>query len=121
MSTPDRSGPVRRVLFQVHLWVGVAAALYVLVVSVTGAALVFRIHLQRAAHPELLTASNAGPQADIATVLESVRQAYPHGLLAATGLVLWWTRVVAPRWRRRGAAEAALSGTPVGPAAEDVT
>jgi uncharacterized iron-regulated membrane protein len=70
------------VLFQVHLWVGVAAALYVLVVSVTGAALVFRIHLQRAAHPELLTASNAGPQADIATVLESVRQAYPHGRLS---------------------------------------
>lgn len=82
MSTPDRSGPVRRVLFQTHLWVGVAAALYVLVVSVTGAALVFRIHLQRAAHPELLTARNDGPQADVATVLESVRNAYPRGRLA---------------------------------------
>lgn len=68
-------------LFQAHLWVGVAAALYVLVVSVTGAALVFRIHLQRAAHPELLTAGNDGPQADVATVLESVRNAYPNGRL----------------------------------------
>lgn len=68
-------------LFQAHLWVGVAAALYVLVVSVTGAALVFRIHLQRAAHPELLTAGNDGPQADVATVLESVRNTYPNGRL----------------------------------------
>ena len=75
----DRSGPLRRALFQVHLWTGVAIALYAVVVSVTGAALVFRIHLQRAAHPELLTASVDGPQADIATVLENVRHAYPHG------------------------------------------
>ena len=82
MSSPDRSAPLRRVLFQVHLWVGVTAALYVLVVSVTGAALVFRIHLQRAVHPELLTARTDGPQADIVTVLESVREAYPRGRLS---------------------------------------
>lgn len=81
MSPLDRSGPLRRVLFQVHLWIGVAAALYVLVVSVTGAALVFRIHLQRAVHPELLTAQTDGPQADMATVLERVRDAYPQGRL----------------------------------------
>ncbi|MDE2904913.1 MAG: PepSY-associated TM helix domain-containing protein [Acidobacteriota bacterium] len=77
-----RSGPLRRVLFQVHLWVGVAAALYVLVVSVTGAALVFRIHLQRAVHPKLLTARTDGPQADMVTVLERVRDAYPRGRLS---------------------------------------
>ncbi len=82
MSLLDRSGPLRRVLFQVHLWVGVAAALYVLAVSVTGAALVFRIHLQRAVHPELLTARTDGPQADIVTVLERVRDAYPRGRLS---------------------------------------
>ena len=82
MSLLDRSGPLRRVLFQVHLWVGATAALSVLVVSVTGAALVFRIHLQRAVHPELLTAGNGGPQADIATVLERVRDAYPQGRLS---------------------------------------
>ena len=79
MSLLDRSGPLRRALFQVHLWTGVAIALYAVVASVTGAALVFRIHLQRAAHPELLTAGTDGPPADIATVLESVRDAYPRG------------------------------------------
>ena len=82
MSLLDRSGPLRRALFQVHLWTGVAVALYVVVVSVTGAALVFRIHLQRVAHPELLTAATDGPQADIATVLENVRDAYPGGRVA---------------------------------------
>ena len=79
MSLPGRSGALRRALFQVHLWTGVAVALYAVVVSVTGATLVFRIHLQRAVHPELLTAGVDGPQADIATVLESVRDAYPRG------------------------------------------
>ena len=79
MSLLDRSGTLRRALFQIHLWTGVAIALYAVVASVTGAALVFRIHLQRAAHPELLTAGSDGPQAHIATVLESVRDAYPRG------------------------------------------
>ena len=43
----------RRVLFQIHLWLGVIVGLYVLVVSVTGAALVFRIDMQRAMFPHL--------------------------------------------------------------------
>ena len=73
---------LRRALFQIHLWVGVAAALYVVVVSVTGAALVFRINLQRVVHPELLTASADGPLADIATVLERVRDTYPGGRIS---------------------------------------
>jgi hypothetical protein len=70
---------LRRALFQVHLWVGVAAALYVIVVSVTGAALVFRINLQRAAHPHLFTPSAAGPLAAPVSVLDAVRDAYPSG------------------------------------------
>ena len=74
-----RSVFLRRVLFQVHLWTGVLVALYVIVVSVTGAALVFRINLQRAVHPDLLTSSGDGPPADIATVLDTLREAYPGG------------------------------------------
>ena len=69
----------RRALFQVHLWAGVLAALYVIVVCVTGAALVFRINLQRAVHPDLLTSSGDGPPADVAGVLDTLREAYPGG------------------------------------------
>jgi uncharacterized iron-regulated membrane protein len=68
---------VRRVLFQVHLWVGVCTGLYIFVVCVTGAALVFRIDMQRALHPHLFTARTAGPVAHPADVMESVARAFP--------------------------------------------
>jgi uncharacterized iron-regulated membrane protein len=67
---------LRRALFQVHLWIGVAAGLYVFVVCITGAALVFRIDMQRAAHPELFTPAPGIP-ADAATILEGVQAAFP--------------------------------------------
>ena len=46
---------LRRVVFQIHMWLGLLAGLYVLLISITGAALVFRIDLQRALHPDLFT------------------------------------------------------------------
>ena len=72
---------MRRLLFQVHLWLGVLLGLYVVVVCVSGAALVFRIDLQRALDPHLFTPGAAGPLADPVAVMESVSRAYPqHGL-----------------------------------------
>jgi uncharacterized iron-regulated membrane protein len=68
---------VRRALFQLHMWIGVTTGLYIFVVCSTGAALVFRIDLQRTMHPGLFTPSGAGPQADPVDVMESVRKAYP--------------------------------------------
>lgn len=56
--------------------------LYILVVSTTGAALVFRINLQRAQHPHLFTPSAPGPTAPAATILERVRDAYPNDRLS---------------------------------------
>jgi uncharacterized iron-regulated membrane protein len=38
---------LRRALFQVHLWIGIALGLYVAVMSVTGSVLVYRIELNR--------------------------------------------------------------------------
>jgi uncharacterized iron-regulated membrane protein len=37
---------LRRVLFQVHLWTGITAAIYAIVVSVTGSALVFHWEIE---------------------------------------------------------------------------
>jgi len=70
---------VRRALFQIHLWVGISVGVYIFIVGVTGAALVFRIDMQRASHPELFTPSATGPLADPVTILEHVRDAYPNG------------------------------------------
>lgn len=73
---------LRRALFQIHLWVGIAAGLYVLVVCVTGSALMFRIDLQRAEYPHLFTPSSAGPVAEPLAIMNSVSAAFPDGQLS---------------------------------------
>ena len=73
---------MRRFLVTLHLWVGLIAGAYVVVISVTGAALVFRIDLQRVAHPHLFTPRAAGPLADPITIMESVSRAYPDQRLS---------------------------------------
>lgn len=67
----------RRVIFQIHLWLGVLTGVYIFVVCATGAALVFRIDIQRAMHPALFTPRTSGPLADPVAVMESVQKAYP--------------------------------------------
>jgi len=73
---------LRRAVFQIHLWTGIAAGLYIVDVCVTGAALVFRIDLQRALHPHLFTPNGPGPTADAATMMERVRDAFPADRLS---------------------------------------
>ena len=73
---------MRRLLVQVHLWVGVASGLYICVVCLTGAALVFRIDLQRARNPNLFTPRASGLLADPVRVMESVSRAYPDHRLS---------------------------------------
>jgi uncharacterized iron-regulated membrane protein len=67
---------LRKALFQVHLWTGIAVGLYIVLVCVTGSALTFRIYMQRAAFPHLF-ATTPGEPADAATLLERVRDAFP--------------------------------------------
>ncbi len=52
--------------------------LYIFVVCATGAALVFRIDMQRAMHPDLFTPRTSGSLADPVAVMESVQKAYPE-------------------------------------------
>jgi uncharacterized iron-regulated membrane protein len=61
----------------VHLWFGVVTGLYIFVVCATGAALVFRIDIQRAMHPDLFTPRATSALADPVAVMESVQRAYP--------------------------------------------
>ena len=73
MFVPD----MRRLFLKVHRWVGAASGLYIAVVCLSGAALVFRIDLQRARHPHLFEPRAPGPLADPVTVMERVSRAYP--------------------------------------------
>jgi uncharacterized iron-regulated membrane protein len=68
---------MRRVFLQVHLVVGLLTGLYIVVVSLTGVLLVWRIDLQRLSYPELFTPTRPDAIVDAETVLASVRAAYP--------------------------------------------
>jgi uncharacterized iron-regulated membrane protein len=70
---------VRRLNFQVHLWVGIVLTLYLIVIGVTGSILVFRPELERVCGLKPWQDIRAnGPMADIATVVENLRAAFPH-------------------------------------------
>jgi len=53
---------VRRALFQVHLWTGIAIGLYILMISLTGSVLVYRNELYRAATPPPIISTDTGPR-----------------------------------------------------------
>jgi uncharacterized iron-regulated membrane protein len=69
---------LRKVLFQVHLWIGVALGLYILVMSVSGTLLIYRIELARrfSREPKIVVVPNGHLSID---ELEAAAQrAYPQ-------------------------------------------
>lgn len=98
--------PLHRVLFQIHLWIGMLAGIYLFCMSLSGSVIVFRNELEVSAdpnsaifrlvewlvrfHAELLS-GDAGRRLNGigATCLT---------LLCLTGIVLWWPGIA--HWRR---------------------
>ncbi len=78
MERPQRVR-LRRALFQIHLWTGIAAGIYVLAVSVSGSAIVFRRELEKRA-PRIIDARGRAPLS-AEQFQQRVRQAYPSGEL----------------------------------------
>lgn len=68
---------LRRALFQMHLWMGIAVGLYVMLISVTGAALLFRIDMQRALDPALFQPQTVGALVAPDVVFRGLEEAYP--------------------------------------------
>jgi uncharacterized iron-regulated membrane protein len=72
---PQQLG-VRRLNFQVHLWVGIILTLYVIVIGVTGSILVFRTELERMGGLKpWQNIRREEPVADIASVVENLQAA----------------------------------------------
>jgi uncharacterized iron-regulated membrane protein len=103
--------PWRRVLFQLHLWSGVACALYILFISVTGSVLVYRNELYEIFIPYENDFGARGIRAVTTLInLHENFRAGPTGrtvngcgalavlLMALSGLVLWWPGIA--RWKR---------------------
>lgn len=99
----DGAPLLKRAFFQIHLWLGIAIALYVLLISVSGSVIVFRREMDRALCPgpgntiacepaivtwladlhDNLLADHAGRLVNgVGAILVMV--------LAIAGLVLWW-------------------------------
>jgi len=69
---------LRKALFQVHLWTGVALGLYVLVISLTGSAIVFRKELYNALWPAPRMVAISGPRLTHDQLRDAARRAYPR-------------------------------------------
>jgi uncharacterized iron-regulated membrane protein len=72
----------RKMLFQVHLWVGIGVGLYVLLIGVTGAALVFRDEMEHGFSSHIHRAAPA-PAADLLALADRVRAKYPDRILTS--------------------------------------
>ena len=71
----------RRALFQVHLWTGLGLALYVVFISVTGSAIVFRREMDEAFCPRIVLVSQSGPRLSTAQLTAAAQRAFrrlPH-------------------------------------------
>jgi uncharacterized iron-regulated membrane protein len=110
---------LRRALFQVHLWFGIAIGLYVLIISVSGSLIVFRRELDRTLCPGTLVATPSGRLVSTGcepAFITWMAEFHDHlgagrtGLLVnglgalavsvmcVTGAILWWPGRT--RWRR---------------------
>jgi uncharacterized iron-regulated membrane protein len=97
---------LRRIFFQIHLWVGMAAASYVVVMSLSGSAIVYRNELESSGnsnsivfhvvewlvelHENLLFGMTGRSVNGIGAICWTV--------LCLTGAILWWPGIT--RWRR---------------------
>ena len=68
---------LRRALFQVHLWTGIALGLYILMISLTGSVLVYSNELYRAATPEPILSKGSGPRLTDDQLRQAVTRLYP--------------------------------------------
>jgi uncharacterized iron-regulated membrane protein len=67
----------RKALFQIHLWTGIAASIYIVVVCVTGSALVFRPELTRAFARGPIIVVGSGTQLTEQQIREAATRQHP--------------------------------------------
>jgi uncharacterized iron-regulated membrane protein len=73
---------LRRALFQVHLWAGLAASLYVLVICLSGSAIVYRHEMDLALCPRIIMVPPSGPrlsEAQLAAAAVNAARRRPGG------------------------------------------
>jgi uncharacterized iron-regulated membrane protein len=70
---------VRKAMFQVHLWTGILFTLYIVLISVTGASLVFTEEMDHSLNQHLYRVADRTPElATAGQVLATLKQSYPN-------------------------------------------
>jgi uncharacterized iron-regulated membrane protein len=69
---------VRKALFQIHLWVGIGTGLYVLLISLSGSAIVYRRELVRAFVRPPVVIAIAGPRMTPDELRQRAQRLYPE-------------------------------------------
>jgi uncharacterized iron-regulated membrane protein len=69
---------MRKALFQIHLWTGIAIGIYVVLISVSGSAIVFRNELYKSLWPGPKIVPISGPRLSRDELKKAVHQAWPH-------------------------------------------
>ena len=75
---------IRRVIFNFHLYMGLAAGLFLVLSGLTGSMIVFREEIETLIHPEWMqadVASNNSNAVSLQTVVDTVKRAYPQDKL----------------------------------------
>jgi uncharacterized iron-regulated membrane protein len=68
---------IRRAFFQVHLWAGIGIGIYVVAISISGSALVFRHELTKSFSRKVVVTSDAGRRMSVDELTEQAQRAYP--------------------------------------------
>jgi uncharacterized iron-regulated membrane protein len=76
---------LRRASFQVHLWIGIAVGVYIVLLSVTGSALVFRRELDRAFRPQAPPLDASRSLMSKEDLAEAAVRAYPDATVQRVG------------------------------------
>jgi uncharacterized iron-regulated membrane protein len=68
---------IRKAFFQVHLWVGIGIGLYVLTISISGSAIIYRRELMRASPRKAVVVAESGQRMSAEELTERAQQVYP--------------------------------------------
>ena len=85
---------LRRLNFQIHLWIGLILTVYLIVIGLTGSILVFREELEGLAglHPQR-GVPTSGPYADPVEVIANLRAAFPQARVISLSAPTKFNRV----------------------------
>ena len=93
---------LRKACFQIHLWIGLAIGLYVMVLSLTGSAIVFRNELDRAFGPDRPVVDKTARIQSPGELTAAARRAYPGFTVESVGSVQQRNPVMQISLRRDG-------------------